>query len=152
MNVAPCWTPAHLAAIPSDALYFQNAPDVSFTSSRRAVAVKVAHSCPTLQPHGPYSPRTPPGQDTGMGSLSLLQGIFPTQGSNPGLTHCRWILYQLSHRGSPGGQGPPNPQDLPLGFLLLRGSSDIRKGRLLGNEKEIFASSWNSYMYFFCCN
>ena len=35
-----------------------------------------------------------------LGSLSLLQGIFPTQGSNPGLPHCRWILYQLSHQGS----------------------------------------------------
>jgi len=35
------------------------------------------------------------------GSLSLLQGIFPTQGSNPGLLHCRWIVYQLSHKGSP---------------------------------------------------
>ena len=35
-----------------------------------------------------------------MGSLSLLQGIFPTQGWNPGLPHCRWILYQLSHKGS----------------------------------------------------
>ena len=36
-----------------------------------------------------------------MGSLSLLQGIFPTQGSNPSLPHCRGILYQLSHKGSP---------------------------------------------------
>ena len=36
-----------------------------------------------------------------MGSLSLLQGIFPTQGSNPGLPHCRQILYQLSHKGTP---------------------------------------------------
>ena len=36
-----------------------------------------------------------------MGSLSLLQGIFLTQESNPGLLHCRWILYQLSHKGSP---------------------------------------------------
>ena len=36
-----------------------------------------------------------------MGSLSLLQGIFPTQGLNPGLPHCRWILCQLSHKGSP---------------------------------------------------
>ena len=35
-----------------------------------------------------------------VGSLSLLQGIFPTQGSNPGLLHCRQILYQLSHNGS----------------------------------------------------
>ena len=41
------------------------------------------------------------GQNTGVGSLSLLQGIFPTQGSNPGLTHCRQILYQMSHQGSP---------------------------------------------------
>ena len=36
----------------------------------------------------------------GVGSLSLLQGIFPTQGLNPGLLHCRQILYQLSHQGS----------------------------------------------------
>ena len=36
-----------------------------------------------------------------MSSLSLLQGIFPTQGSNPGLPHCRRILYQLSHKRSP---------------------------------------------------
>ena len=41
------------------------------------------------------------GQNTGVGGLSFLQGIFPTQGSNPGLPHCRWILYQLSHKGSP---------------------------------------------------
>ena len=42
-----------------------------------------------------------PGQNTGVGNLSLLQGIFPTQGSNPGLLHYRWILHQLSHQGSP---------------------------------------------------
>ena len=42
-----------------------------------------------------------PGQNTGVSSLSLFQGIFPTQGSNPGLPQCRWILYQLSHKGSP---------------------------------------------------
>ena len=40
-------------------------------------------------------------QNTGMGSLSLLQGIFPTQGSNLGLLHCRQVLYQLSYQGSP---------------------------------------------------
>ena len=55
----------------------------------------------SLQPHGLYSPWNSPGQNTGVGSLSLLQGIFPTQGSNPGLPHCRQILYQLSHKGSP---------------------------------------------------
>ena len=47
--------------------------------------------------HGLYSPSNSPGQNTGVGSHSLLQGIFPTQGSNPGLLHCRWIPYQLSH-------------------------------------------------------
>jgi len=36
-----------------------------------------------------------------VGSLSLLQGIIPTQGSKPALPHCSWILYQLSHKGSP---------------------------------------------------
>ena len=41
-----------------------------------------------------------PGQNTEMGSHSLLQGIFPTQGSNQGLLHCRQILYQLSYQGS----------------------------------------------------
>ena len=41
------------------------------------------------------------GQNTGVGSLSLLQGIFTTQGCNPGLLRCRQILYQLSHKGSP---------------------------------------------------
>ena len=54
-----------------------------------------------LWPHGLYSPRNSPGQNTGVGSHSLFQGIFPTQGSNPGVPHCRQILYQLSHHGSP---------------------------------------------------
>ena len=48
-----------------------------------------------------YSPRNSAGQNTGVDSLSLIQGIFPTQGSNPGLLHCRQILYQLSQKGSP---------------------------------------------------
>ena len=55
----------------------------------------------SLWPHGLYSPWSSPGQNTGVGSLSLLQGIFPTQGSTPGLLPCRQILYQLNHKGSP---------------------------------------------------
>ena len=55
----------------------------------------------SFQPHELYSPWNSPGQNSGDGNLSLLQGIFPTQGLNPGLLHCRWILYQLSHNGSP---------------------------------------------------
>ena len=58
-----------------------------------------------LQPPELYSPWNSPGQNTGVGSHSLLQQIFPTQGSNPGLPICRWILYQLSHHGSPNFVG-----------------------------------------------
>ena len=54
----------------------------------------------SLQPHRLYSPWNSPGQNIGMGSLSLLQWIFPTQGSKQGLPHCRQILYQLSHKGT----------------------------------------------------
>ena len=50
----------------------------------------------SLQPHGLYSPWNSPSQNAGVGSHSLLQRIFPTQESNWGLLHCRWILYQLS--------------------------------------------------------
>ena len=55
----------------------------------------------SLRPHGLYSSPKFPGQNTGVSSLSLLQGVFPTQGLNPGLPHCRWILYHRSHQGSP---------------------------------------------------
>ena len=62
-----------------------------------------SHSVPSdsLRPHGLYSPWNSPGQNTGVGSCSLLQGIFPTQELNPGLLHCRQIPHQLSHQGSP---------------------------------------------------
>ena len=55
----------------------------------------------SLRSHGLYSPWNSPDQNTGVGSLSLLQGVFPTQGWNPGLPCGRRILYQLSHQGSP---------------------------------------------------
>ena len=60
----------------------------------------------SLQPHGLYPasllcPWDFPGKNTGVGCHFLLQGIFPTEGSNLGLLHCRRILYQLSHQGSP---------------------------------------------------
>ena len=50
----------------------------------------------SLRPHGIFQARY-----TGVGSLSILQGIFPTQGSNPGLLYCTRILYHLSHKESP---------------------------------------------------
>ena len=58
--------------------------------------VKVAQLCPTLCNPLDYRLWNSPGQNTGVSSLSFLHGIFPTQGLNPGLLHCRWILYQLS--------------------------------------------------------
>ena len=63
----------------------------------------VSHSLPPqgLQPARPLCSWNSPGKNTGVGCHSLLQGIFPTQGSNPGLLHCRHILYHLSHQGSP---------------------------------------------------
>ena len=55
-----------------------------------------------LHHHGlsarPLCPGDSPCSDTGVGCHALAQGIFPTQGSNPGLPHCRWILYPLSHQ------------------------------------------------------
>ena len=53
-------------------------------------------SPPGTSVHGDY-----PGKNTGVGCHALLRGIFPTQGSNPGLPHCRQILYHLSHQGRP---------------------------------------------------
>ena len=53
----------------------------------------------SLRLHGLYSPWNSPGQNIGVSSISLLQGIFPNQGSNPSLPHCRQFLYQLSHQG-----------------------------------------------------
>ena len=70
-----------------------------------AVKVKVAQSCPTLRFYGLLPvlllcPWNSPGKSTRAGCHCLLQGIFPTGGLNPGFPHCRWILYQLSHKWS----------------------------------------------------
>ena len=58
---------------------------------------KLLSSVQLFVTHELYSSWNSPGQNTGVGSLSLLKGVFPTQQSNPSLPHCRWILYQLSH-------------------------------------------------------
>ena len=64
--------------------------------------VKVSHPVVSVfwRLHGLYGPRNSLGRNTGVGSLSLLPGIFPTQGLNPGLPHCRQIVYQLNHNNS----------------------------------------------------
>ena len=92
----------------------------------------------SLRSHGLYSPQNSPGHNTGVGSLSLLQVIFPTQGLNPGLLNCQWILYQLSHKGSPrilewvaypfsSGSSQPRNQTRQIPYQLnYQGSYHIR--------------------------
>ena len=75
---------------------------IVYGMGKKCMKVKVAQLCLTLcDPMGLYSPWNSPGQNTGVSSFSLLQGISPTQGLKPGLLHCRQILYELSHQGSP---------------------------------------------------
>ena len=103
----------------------------------------------SLWPHRLYSPWNSPGQNTGVGSLSLLKGIFPTQGLNPGLSHCRWILYQLSHKGS--------PRILEwVAYPFSNGSSQPRNrtgvswiaGRFFKTELSGYNKAMKSYLYF----
>ena len=61
----------------------------------------IAQSCLTLRPHGLYPARDSPGKNSRVGCHFLLQWIFTTQGSNPGIPHCRWTLCYLSHQGTP---------------------------------------------------
>ena len=72
----------------------------------------------SLWRHGLYSPWNSLGQNTEVGSVSLLQGIFPTKGSNPGLLLYRQILDQLSHKGWPskGCKNPGQRQSSPFAF------------------------------------
>ena len=79
----------------------------------------------TLQLHGLYDLWNSPDQSTGVGSLSLLQGIFPTQGSNPGLLLCREILYHLSQKGNPSMLGW-------VAYPFSRGSSQPRVSCIAG--------------------
>ena len=84
------------------------------------MCVKVCQSRLTL-----CNPMDYTGQTTGVGSCSLLQRIFTSQGSNPGLQHCRWILYQLSHKGSPrikyiDFKSPGSNSSPLLGFLFTK--------------------------------
>ena len=82
-----------------------------------------------------HSPR-----NTGEGGLSLLQGTFPTQGSNPGLPHCKWILYHLSYQGSP----IPIPLLISSVAFTMRGNPTIiiSHGRVGRIEKKLVNASY----------
>ena len=73
----------------------------SFSALSEAASESRSVVTNSLWPHGLYSPWNSLDHNTGVGSLSLLQGIFATQGSNPGLPHCRQFPYHLSQQGSP---------------------------------------------------
>ena len=117
------------------------------------------------------SPWNSPGQNTGVGSLSLLQGIFPTQESNPGLLHCGWFLYQLSYKRSSRrlewvaypfsrGSSPPRNQTgcsyIVGGFFTNWAMRETQEGG--GGHPSSFVSissrkniSWN-FPFNFCVN
>ena len=106
--------------------------------------VKVIHSCPALcEPID--CPCNSPGQNAGVGSLSLFQEIFPTQGSNPGLPHCKQILYQLSYQGSP----------LKYNTLIIFNSLSIevildkmiKEASFIMREMEVYLGTSNPFLY-----
>ena len=106
----------------------------------------------SLWPHGLYNLRNSLGQNTGVGSHSLLQEIFPTQGSNLGLPHRRRILYQLGHKGSPRTQymlakkkKKKQPQTfLPARWLRLWTLTAGGMGLILGWGTKIPHAMWCS--------
>ena len=84
----------HKESDATEQLHFLSSLSETYLSSHSIT--RKSCSPPGSSVHGDF-----PGKNTGVGCYALLQGIFPAQGSNPGLLHCRWILYQLNHQGSP---------------------------------------------------
>ena len=84
-------------------LFWLLLPDLhtGFSRGRSGVIVECESESCSVSVRLFATPWNSPGQNTGVGSLSFLQGTFPTQGSNLGLPHCRRSLYKLSHMGSP---------------------------------------------------
>ena len=106
-----------------------------------AVLCLVTQSCPTLcksmdcSPPGSSVHGDSLGKNTGVGCHALLQGVFSTQGLNPGLPHCRQILYHLSHWG--------NPRILEwVAYPFSRGSSWSRNQTGVSCTAGEFFTSW----------
>ena len=104
----------------------------------------VAQPCPTLwdpmngSPQGSSVRVDSPGKNTGVGCHTLLQGIFPTQRSNPGFSSCRWILYHLSHENIGVGD---YPMDM-FAILCSRGASPPRNRTEIFKTAGRFLTSW----------
>ena len=97
----PHWQAGSLLLVPPGKPHRgANTPKLQETHSAQSVESTLSSVRLFVTPWILYSPWNSPGQNTEVDSLSLLQGIFPTQGLNPGLSHCRRIHYQLSHKGS----------------------------------------------------
>ena len=95
--------------------------------------------------HQVLCPWDSPGKNTGVGCHFLLQGIFPTQRSNPGLPHCRWTPYHLSHQGSPGKERDKLKKGMPIkkswGLLGLKFPS-LSNGE--GNGTPLSTLAWKT--------
>ena len=92
-----------------------------------------------LWPHGQYNPWNSLGQNTRVGSLSLLQGIFPIQEWNRGLLHCRQILYQLSCEGSPYMQSTSFKM---LGWMKLKLESRLQVEISITSDMHVTPPLW----------
>ena len=104
-------------------LLFENNKYLSLLIEKKSDSPSVMSG--SLRPHGLYSPWNSPGHNTGVGSLSLFQGICPTQESSWGLLHCRQILYQLGYQGSPSRPSELTPK---RGVLFTTGDRDAKVG------------------------
>ena len=129
----------------------------------------------SLRPHGLYSPWDSPGQNIAVGSRS--QGVFPTQGSIPGLPQCRWILYHLSHQGNlrilewvvyPFSRGSFQPRSWTgisciaggfftswatreaLVYLIGSDLGDLKSNILLSNRSLFFNSPFKTFYFCIC--
>ena len=102
-----------------------------------------AQSGPTLYDPMGFSPAgssghgDSPGKNTGVSYHALLQGIFPTQGLNPGFLHCRWILYHLSHQGRSRIPGW-------VAYPFYRGSSRSRNWTGVSCIVDGFFTTWST--------
>ena len=98
-------------------------------------------------------PCNSPGKNTGVGSHSLLQWIFLTQGSNPGVRHYRQMLYPLSHQGSPGsiprlGRSPGEENSYPFQYSCLENYMDRGDGELQSMGLQRVGHDWATSLHF----